>query len=258
MLLFYFYGSFYFESLNLVRQFIAMAIILSSYKLLLTDKKRDKIFWIICVIIASMFHTISLVFCIMIFFNKKIINYKVIIILSIVVALFGGKIPSAIANVINTTNLSTFTNFDKYVQYADFSGDLPMTTIIVEIMVYLFVYKLYYNAIKNGLKVEREGIFFVNVQSMAILSTVMNIHIELFFRIALLFSIFQILSIPYFYNLNKDNYLMIFEYKIKKGAILFTIIIVLIMSAKMIYSNVIKGADEVLPYKTIFTEKRKV
>lgn len=249
-------GSFFFQSLNLVRQYISMAIIFSSYQLLLSDEKKDKLLFAFCILCAFLFHTVSIVFIIMIFFTNKPIKTKWLLLTLFLLILLGDKIPVAITYLINIFKLDSFANIDKYIKYINIGGNLPLTTIVVETVVYLYLAKMY-DMLKKDNEVDKRATFFLNCQSFVMLFTIMNIHINLFFRVALIFSIFQILSIPYFYNLNKNKNFELFGFQLKKGVLMATIFVLVCFSGRMIYSNLIKKADEIVPYQTIFINGRK-
>lgn len=256
----YFCASFYFESMNIVRQFISMSIIFASYKLLF--KKKTILLWGICIIVATLFHTMSIVFAIAILLDKKVIDYKILAILVILIVLFGKPI---VDSTVSLTANSTNVNIAKYARYLERTGDLPISSIMIEISIYIYIYLLYINALKNEKGIDKELMFFVNMQSVTLLFTVMNIHFDLFFRIASIFSIFKILSIPYFYHINKECEWKVFNLKrtfnnkflkvLQKWNLIFCICIIVGLSTKMIFSNVIKGAEEILPYKTIFSRE---
>ncbi len=250
--LIFFIGCFFFQSLNLIRQFISMSILFSSYKLLLSDKKKDWLLWILCVCVASLFHTVSLVFLLLLIVKNKKINTKVLFLIAVILLFVGGKIPLIAIEIIKSLHLNYFTNVDKYIHYIKFTGNLPLSILIVEICTYAFCNIMYNNFLKKTGNVNKEAIFFINCQSISFLFTIMNIHIELFFRLSLIFSIFQILSIPYFFMINKNDNIKLFKFNIKNGTKLLTACILVLLSARMVYSNFIKGADQILPYKTIF------
>lgn len=249
-------GSFFFQSLNLVRQYISMAIIFSSYQLLLSDKKKDKILFAFCLLSAFLFHTVSIVFIIMVFFTNKRIKTRWVVITLLLLILLGDKIPIVITYLINIFKLNSFTNIDKYIKYIEIGGNLPFTTIFVETVIYLYLTKMY-NMLEKDKEVNKKAIFFLNCQSFVMLFTIMNMHINLFFRVAIIFSIFQILSIPYFYKLNENKTFELFGIELKKGVLIATIFVLVCFSGRMIYSNIVKKADEILPYQTIFTNERK-
>ena len=250
----FFIGSFYFQSLNLVRQYIAMVVLFAGYYMLFN--KKSKYLYIILVGIATLFHSMSAVFLIVLFLEKKEIKAKYFLILIAFILVLGGYLGNIADFVVTNTPLNEVTNIAKYVKYFKMGGDLSLSAIIVETAVYIYIYMMFQKLKEKNEEIEKEAIFFVNMQTMTLLCTIMNIHFNLFFRIALLFSIFQIISIPYFWFKNKGENLKIFKYTIENGVMIFTVMVLSVMSARMIFSNVIKGADEVLPYVTIFYEKR--
>lgn len=252
----FFCGSFYFQSMNLVRQFIAMAIIFCAYRILLCEKK--KFLYVIFILIATMFHSMSAVFLISLFLEKRVIKLKYLIIIILLVMILGGYIGNILEFIVYNTPLKDVTNIAKYIKYFKTDGNLNISTILVESIIYLYIYIMFNMVKKENKEIEKEAIFFVNMQSMTVLSTVMSMHFGLFFRIALLFSIFQILSIPYFWNINKNSEIKIKQYTLKRGTTVLTIIVLCFMASRMIFSNVIKGADEILPYKTIFQNKSEI
>lgn len=270
--LIFFVGSFFFQSMNLVRQYLAMSIMVLSYNLIF--EKKYIILWIISVIIAMLIHSMSVVFIIAILLDKKVINYKVLIGLLGAFVLLGRYI---IDTLLGLTQCFNVVNISKYAHYVNAKGDLPISTIVVEVILYLFIYLSYVNLKRNNIKITKETIFFVNMQTVTLFFTVLNIHIELFFRVALLFSVFQIISISYFYELNKKCEFRLFdqfkkrkmpnilkkiieklETNKKSNNLIILIVVIMLLSSRMIYSNIIKGADKVLPYKTIFSEERKI
>ena len=89
------------------------------------------------------------------------------------------------------------------------------------------------------------------MQFMSVICSLMNIYTSLFFRIKLIFSIFQIISISYFWNIHHKNEMKIRKSLINKNSF-FGLFILVLLTTRMFYSNMIKGNEEVLPYKTIF------
>lgn len=248
-ILIFFIGSFFFQSMNIMRQYIAMAILFISYRYLF--EKNKMIFWAIFLIIATLFHTMSAIFIVAILLDKKIIDYKFLIISLFFIIILGKPVINVI---LNLTSVFNITNIAKYQHYLEQKGDLPISSIVVEFVIYIYLLFIYYKCKKNHMPIEKETVFLLNVQTLSIIFTVMNIYIDLFFRIQLLFSMFQIISIPYFYFVGKEyykKYLKIGKLNINLNIILVSCVLI-IMSSRMIYSNIIKGADEILPYKTIF------
>ena len=241
--------------MNLVRQFIAMAILLIAHRILFSGKK--KYLYIIFVGIATLFHSMSAIFIVSLFLERKEIKFKHYIIIIALILLLGGQIGNIVDFVVTNTPLKDITNIAKYVRYFKMGGNLTISSVIVESVIYVYIYVMFNKLKEKNDEVEKEAVFFVNMQTLTLLCTIMNIHFELFFRVTLLFSIFQVISIPYFWFKNKDESLKFLKFTIKKGTTVLTILILCVMSARMIYSNIIKGADQVFTYKTIYDRERE-
>ena len=243
----YFLGSFFFGSMNIVRQFLSMTIILGSYRLLFS--KEYKFLYIIPVIIATLIHTMSLIYLILLFLNKKPIKLKYFMVITILIFIVGLGLGKFVDYVINNTSLQNDINILKYVKYFEIEFSLNWTNIISESIIYIFIYKCYWE-LKNREEIEKEATFFYNLQTIAIFCVILSIYYPLFFRITIAFTIFQILSIPYFWNKFKfkENKILTIQTK----ATIFTLIIIGVISARLIYSNVILQKEEVVPYRTIF------
>ncbi len=244
-------GSFFFQSLNIVRQFIAVAILFFSYKYLF---EKNKIYWIISLVMAFLIHTSSIIFIVAILLYKRVLSLKLLIISSIIIILVGLTILQFALHFLGN---SDDVNIKKYYAYISMEGDLNFSSLIPEVAIYLYLYYRYLHAKKNNVEIDNEGIFFINMQFLAVICTLMNMYSQLFFRITLIFSIFKILSIPYFYQLRKmENEKKIETHRFDREKDYMNWIlcagVVLLLTARMGYTCIIKGADEVLPYKTIF------
>lgn len=76
----FFAGGFFFGSLNLVRQYLAMSLILFGSGFLLKEKKRYILIYLIFLGLAILIHTSSIVGIILVLFRKrKILNWKFVI-----------------------------------------------------------------------------------------------------------------------------------------------------------------------------------
>lgn len=243
----YFLGSFFFGSMNIVRQFLAMFIILVSYRLLFSEKY--KFLYIIPVIIATLFHTMSLIYLVLLFLNKKPIKLKYVVIMIMLILVIGLGLGKIVDYIINNTSLQNDINILKYVKYFKIEFLLNWTNIISESIIYFFIYKCYWELSNRG-EIENEATFFYNLQTVAMFCTILSIYYPLFFRITLAFTIFQILSIPYFWNKFKFKESKILT--VQTRATIFILIIIGIFSTRLIYSNVILENEEVVPYRTIF------
>lgn len=241
----YFIGAFFFQSLNMTRQYIAISMIFYSYKYFL---KGNWIKWGVFSILASMFHTTSLIatfIFIISYLLKKIIkkdifaNEKIVLVL-IAILFFGEPL---IRNLINF--LLVQTRFKVYVGSNYDYGDLQIIPFIINLLLYI---GMIYIVKKKNEEINDTDRFFITVQAIALIFVTLGKTSFLSIRLVYYFSIFQIISIPYFLKYVKN----IFE---KKTYIISTIIVVMIFSATVVWTHVLHTSDEILPYKTIFNKK---
>lgn len=244
-ILIFFISGMFFMSLNLMRQYIAIAILFISYKYMF--KKKTIPIFIVGVFIATMFHSISLIFLIAIFLDKKKIN-PIFFAISTVIIAFAGKY--LLMLVINCLKNSTISNLRKYAGYLKMNGDFSWMLFLSELLILVYFLFITYKR-KNELK--KEEIFYINCQYIIVAIAVLGRFNELFVRLVFIFSIIQIISIPYFYCESKEYFK---ELKIKDKTIKYStlclVVLVCMLSFRMTYSNIIKGSGEILPYKTIF------
>ncbi len=217
----------YLTSFNIIRQSIAIALILYSYKYCDTKTK-----WIVPILIASLFHKTALlvipiyIIC-KIDLNKK--HYFIIISIGILSFLFYEK------TVVYLTNL-----MDSFQGYQDSvfvnEGANPIRTLI-SISILAFC-SIGYNEIAKDkkMKIAFNMIIFGTIFSFFMLKG------KIFARIVGYFDVFQILLIPYVLkNMNK--------YKMKKYSVFITTTIVACTSFYFYYT-VKTNQAHVIPYRT--------
>ena len=235
--LIYFGACFFFHSLNLMRQYLAISVLLFSYRYLV-DKKYIE--FTIGVVIACLLHSISAVFVIAILLcDREVFDLKRTIIISILLLIFGKFVWHYIVDlVVNHTRFAVYigSKFDK--------SKLRVADIIFNFVLYIIIYYLYKNTKDKG----RTEKFFLNMQACSLFFMILASTMYLLFRFSFIFGIFNIISIPYF--LKKSD----IEAK-KKIAVLAILIITL--GTYITKTNIIGNTDEVKPYKTIFTVKER-
>ncbi len=240
-------GGFFFQSLNLVRQFLAMSIIFFAYRYLLKEDK--KLSYILAVLLASSLHITSLIMLLLLFFKKKIVfNPIVTFATSIIILLFGHTILQFIKPIIAVTR------FNVYLQGTFAVADHSLLYTLVNLCIYAFMIVMYVvrkkKLAKENIKNEDiESILFINIQALSLLfMTMSSMHI-LFARIAYYFSIFQIISIPYFVENSEITIKYISKKMLKR--LMYAGIIICFLSLTF-YTNILHNDNGVLPYKTIF------
>ncbi len=232
----FFAGSFFFQSLNVVRQYIAIVLIFSFYFSFL-DKNYLKS--ALSIFLASLFHTTSLICLFTIFYTKKIFtNIYVVLGLLCIILIFSNQIGDLINIVISHTRFKVYIN-SKY----DVSR-IKYLTLLLNLFVYVVCYLIYR---KNNLN-DRVSIFFLNLLGSALLCTSAGKVISLATRLSYYFNVFQIFAIPYFLNIESksESKNKIFNKKY------LTILVILAFMCNIFYTNVLHNDDEVIPYQTVY------
>lgn len=254
----FFLGGYFFGSLNLVRQYIAIGFLFVGYRFLLTDNKRKQyIGFITCAILAFLMHSSSIVGFILIFLNRKMLaNIKWILPISIILLILNENIMKVLGVIIEKTR------FNVYLSGNMARGEVSILNILENLIIYIWMYCIYWWKNKNNEEISKEAILLLNIQGVSTLVTVAGACHMQFSRIALYFVVFQILSVPYYISImpfkkisekiiekfNKN----IDENKVKIIAIA-TVIIAFI--GMFTFTNILNNDNEVLPYKTIINIK---
>ncbi|MBQ3784438.1 MAG: EpsG family protein [Lachnospiraceae bacterium] len=218
----YFATYYYCMSLNIMRQCLAMSIILVAYKFILENKK---LYFLLFVLIASQIHT-SAFFVLPVFFIErlKITNPKFVyatIFLSLVI----GITPFY-------QLFSSFTGgYNNYMQDSRSSFYLFYLSNIAYSMIFLFVYNKSNEELKSGLlfKIYFIGVIILNVFSQIKTGT----------RIAYNYTIVQTILLPFFFQ-GKQN--------LNAEKILTTYLISYFMVM------ILKNSAEIYPYDTLLFE----
>ena len=256
--LIFFIGGFYFDSLNIMRQYISISIILFAYRFLIKEKKQ-KIYYIIAVLIAATFHSTSLIMLLLVFLDKKMLaNIKVVLPITAIILILNQRLFDIIGFFIQNTR------FNVYLTGKLSVGDISIVLIFENIILYVMMYYIYYkNKKKNN--IQKEDILFLNIEGITLLVIALGSVHMLFLRIAFYFSIFQILSIPYYLNKLDGKELVEDIKKITKNKInlvkiqtkmvaIVTVLIMSIFTMHFIRTYIFKDTNEVTPYKTVFAK----
>lgn len=255
----FFLGGYFFASLNIVRQYVAFALVLLGYQFLMDEnKKKAYIGFVICAILAFLMHSSSIIcFIILIMTKKKIMNAKWVIPLSVLILILNKNIMVILTPIIKNTRFNVYLT-GKYT-----AGELSFLQIAENLIMYLGMYFTCYFKKKQENEIDKQEITLLNIQGMAVLLTVSGVIHALFIRMAAYFVAFQIISIPYFLSILQFNKITdIINEKFKKNLkektlkVVVYSCIVLGFSTMFVYTNVLNNDNEVLPYKTIFSVKK--
>ena len=115
---------------------------------------------------------------------------------------------------------------------------------------------------QKDIKNDKEKILFLNIQGLSLLFTIAGVIHYQFMRISVYLGAFQILSIPYYLKIMKvENITTRINNKLKKNFKVSTIKIIVYVcfvfafTGLFTYTNILNNDNEVLPYKTVFSEK---
>ncbi len=244
-------GGFFFLSLNMIRQFLAMSIVFYAYQYLL-EREKNK-WYILAVIVACFIHSASIVAIALLLFRKiKIIKPWIIILLSAIILILGERLFNLLVPIIKNTR------FNVYLIGVYAKGDTSILYNIVNIAIYLYMIIMYYIKEKNQSdSISIQDIIFINIQAMALLFTTMSSIHMLFSRISSYFMIFQIISIPYFVETTNVT-IKIRQKMIKVIKPLVYSCIIICFLILTFYTNILHNSNEPLPYRSVFDKERKI
>lgn len=244
----FFFGAFYFQSLNGIRQYLAMALLVTAFPMV-EDKKYIKLFLIS--LLAFNIHNISillsLVYLYFIIFKKSFINNKapyanIITLIIIIASVF------LLKKILYSQLLAVMakTRFSSYIGGMYDHPDFQLIPFIVNFFVYIyliipFTYRKKMNLINNN---EKKLLFLQWIGVVLLFCTTIN---TLFLRISYMFTIFQIFSIPLYY----EEY-----YKKNKNGFAYTFLLMIIMISSFMWINVYNQVEEALPYQTYFNKNK--
>ena len=189
---------YFFNEMNILREFLAMCIILSSIDLI---KKRKLFKYIIVIAIASLFHATAIIAFPLYFlysneFNKK--TKTIISICSIFIYVFLSDVLIYFTNILGLYSNYVENRLDSY-NLASLLG------FIIAICIYLF-YKYEFNHHKNDFKTTeiKEHSFLLNIAFVAIFFGLISYRINIFSRATIYYNIFNIIMLPNAISLIKN------------------------------------------------------
>ena len=226
-----FVGQAYFYSMNMVRQAIAMAIILYAFKYL-KNKKYFKLF--LCIIVASTFHVSALCMIPILLLSQLKIKLftKIIILASLFI--FQPIILKLVEIIIS------FTKYNWYYTEGLYTEDIALSLVIQNVVI--FILDSYFQKIYKD-KISDEYKTLSNINFLGICMMALSSYVPLIYRIVRYCTIFQILFIPKMLN----------QSEIKFNKSILTALIILLMFACMVYQIILCGGEAVYPYVSIFS-----
>lgn len=223
--------TFYFFSLNGVRQGIVIAMFFYSSKFI---KRREFLKFLVVILLASTIHLSALIFLPIYFLCRIRIRPLVGIVILLAEAGLSTLIRLAIFNVAAKTKYAYYLQTDYVASKFDYSS------FLIAIFILLFLYLFYSKAKENT-----DYIFFVNCQFMACFFLILTYQIDIMKRFSASYQFIDVLYLP---MITSSAYI-----KDKRMRYAINILIIVLFGAYMFISTQVMGFGEVLPYRTIFS-----
>lgn len=184
---------FFFGEMNIIREYLAIAVFLTSMKYI---ENRKLIKFSIVTIIASLFHTSSLfAFAIYFLYDMKLTPLKKYVLLVFCAGVCAFLYPLAIQM---TSLLGVYGKYIPRFYDSDELGNIIMT--IISVVIYVFyhvVRRKYADGVMKEDVIERKRLdFYENILFTIILLNTIAIRISIFDRVVLYFQMFYIIAIP--------------------------------------------------------------
>ena len=251
-------GGFFFDSLNIMRQYMAMSLIFFGYQFLLKSK-RWYIVYIAIVIIATLIHSSAIIMLILVLLNKKmLVSWKWVLPVCVIIVLLNENLMNILEFFVQNTRFSVYLT-GKLAQ-----GEFSYLFVAENLIIYLMMMYIYSKNKKID-NIQTQDILFLNIQALALIVMVLGSAHMLFIRTALYFSIFQVISLPYYISKIPVKEVIKDLKKITRNKFKFsklekymkqvvTLVVILCFVFAFTRTNILVNTNEVLPYKTIINK----
>lgn len=230
-ILIFYIGIFFFDSLNVMRQYMAVTLLVCAYMNLLQDKIKK---YFLYMLLAMIFHTMSIVFVIVFIpyvLRKNIKKLAILLVIPLAVMPVCKQLLQIL--LVNTKYHVYFTEgFEQFV-----TGDLQIVMLglnAIILIVYMYIISQRKELLKN-----KEIVMYLFMQIVSTYICVYTGVLYIVFRFIYLFSVFQIWSIP----------LMLDNVESEKKRKLLTCIIMGAYIIAFSYLVLLNNTNEVLPYQ---------
>ena len=232
---------YYDQSMNLLRQILALILVLSSYKYLINKKY---IVFFIYILIASQFHYTSFVFVVTVLLHRITISKKNVLIyfmILVVSFMFSGTILNYVMSQMNI--------YDQYLE-SDYYNivDEPKLACILHLLIDLSILLLGYISkcyAKTELSRSLDNNFMMKLIMIGSIFWALSVNFSTIGRVAMYFDVFSIVFIPN----------AIYSIKSSKSKVLIVIMTVMFFSVKyFVISYFRPGWAGVYPYNFFFNQ----
>lgn len=191
---------FFYNSMNIMRQYLAIACILNSFRYIKKDEITKFISW---TLIASLFHSTAIVFIVLYPLSKYKITIKKIIFAYLSVTIAFVTLPTIINIVI-----SILPKYTSYLNNVDSNKFGSLVGALIWSSIFLFLLISDYSNIRSRLLTKDENLYYWSALVSSLIA-ILAIKMSVLARVNFYFSIFSIVSITYVLNKLKDKQIKI-------------------------------------------------
>lgn len=237
---------------------MAMSLIFFGYQFLLKSK-RWYLAYIAIVIIATLIHSSAIIMLIPVLLNKKmLVSWKWVLPVCVIIVLLNENLMNILEFFVQNTRFSVYLT-GKLAQ-----GEFSYLFVAENLIIYLMMMYVYSKNKKLD-NIQTQDILFLNIQALALIVMVLGSTHMLFIRTALYFSIFQVISLPYYISKIPVKEVIKDLKKITRNKFKFsklekymkqvvTLVVILCFVFAFTRTNILVNTNEVLPYKTIINK----
>lgn len=241
-LLILFISRYYFISLNVIRQLIAMAIILYALKYL---KEGKNIKYIIFNLIAFTIHRSALI-CLVFLLIKKIDLTRtkyLLMFLGTLILVYGLNHIGVIRNQITLLIINS-SKYSPYVQEYNSGGYYAgQNFVLYQIILNFLIFIMEWYASRESIEINKTYKIYLNIQALTLIVCMIFNAVPLIERVYWYFGFIQILSIPYTIKM----------YSKPLPRFIWSVIIILFMGVFCIYDIFVMQDHQVVPYVSILS-----
>ncbi|QLB17522.1 hypothetical protein A6B40_07955 [Mannheimia varigena] len=224
----YVFSSFYNFSLNGIRQAMSMGIVLYSMKFIF-DKKI--VFYVLYVVIASLFHKAAIICLLLIFLNKKTISTISFIIIGILTSVLFILFKNSIYDIIMIIGF-----YSEYVGGSFHTEEYNITITIYGVVSFIVFHLINMKTKKNKI---REVTFYKNINYIILFLSIVMPFIPNGYRLFYMFMPFHIIIFPN----------MIYYIDSLRTRYMYTLILLAFYLLFFIKTIMITNYGETLPYQ---------
>ena len=235
-ILVFFFGGFFFNSMNILRQYLAVVLLMCSFYCLIKNKKMQ---WLTFVFLAMLQHTTAIIFLlsyIPYYCKYDIKKVAKILLFCLIIGIVGKPV---LFWIISLTRFKVYLSgsFVTYVQ-GDFQTIQTFINFII-LSIYLYAY---YKVPK--IQEDKYLKMYICMQMFAFVFSIYTAFVFLSSRFVIFFSVYSIYGIARLYEYFKNKQILL---KV-------TIVLTLIYISSFSYLYLKNNVDEVLPYQYQFLD----